>query len=158
MKDNYQRETMMSVLFDLIMADEGAAEDIGTTENIYEEFRVLPTKMLDPLSLRALFSLIDPASTDIESWIAPLYEEEEGVWVFQLPPYFIEKLASLLESERSSLAKRWGQTEELRGTYELDRRPPEEVAVGIRKLVDETCAFAFEAREKGKQVFLRVVL
>ncbi len=148
----------MSVLFDLVMADEGAAERIGTTEDIYDEFRVLPTNMLDPLTMNALFSLIDPVSPDIESWDTPLYDDKEGLYVFQLPRHFFEKLAPLPESDRDSLAKRWTQTEDVRSTYQLDRLPPEEVAIGIRNLEDEMCVFAREVTEAGKQVFLRVVV
>jgi hypothetical protein len=52
----------MGVLFDLVIADEGAAEAIGTTEHLFDDFRVFPTKLLDQVTLDGLFSLMDPTS------------------------------------------------------------------------------------------------
>jgi hypothetical protein len=147
----------MGVLFDLVMADEGAAEAIGATDHLFEDFRVFPTKMLDPVTLDGLFSLLDPASPEIEVWWeVPLYEAEDVLWVYQLPDHFVEMLASLLENERFSLAQRWAQTEELGHFYE--EISPEEKAADVRKLVDELSAFAFDTIEKDKHVYLRVIL
>jgi hypothetical protein len=148
----------MGVLFDLVIADDGAAEAVGTTDHLFENFRVFPTKMLDQVTLDGLFSLLDPASAEIESWWkVPLYEAEDVLWVYQLPHHFVEMLASLLENERSRLAQRWAQTGELDQFY--DRKlSPEEKAADIRKLVDEMSAFAFDAVERGKCVFLRITL
>ncbi len=57
----------MGVLFDLVLADEGTAEAVGTSQQLFEDYRVLSTKMLDHVTLDGLFALPDPASTDIES-------------------------------------------------------------------------------------------
>jgi hypothetical protein len=114
-----------------------------------------PTKLLDQVTLDGLFSLMDPTSPGLEAWWeVPLYGEEE-LWVYQLPPYFIEKLAHLLESERSRLAKQWGQTEELRAAYAMIANPKRQPQTGK---LEEICAFASEATERGKHVFLRAIL
>ncbi len=145
----------MGVLYDLVIADEGAAKAIGTTKRLFEDFRVFPTKMLDPVTLDGLFSLIDPASPEIESWWKdPLYEEEE-LSVYQLPPFFIDKLSHLLEQERSQLAQRWGQTEEMQCFYKMYDLTSAEIDADTSNLVDDLCWFASEANERGKRIFLR---
>jgi hypothetical protein len=144
----------MGVLCDLVIANPGAAEAIGTTQRLFDDFRVFPTKLLDPVTLSGLFSLLDPAAPDRESWWEiPLYEEEE-LWVYQLPAHFVEKLAHLLESERNTLVRQWAQTDEMVLFY--DRTSPSDREAAVRQLVDEMCLFVFEATEKGQLVFLRV--
>jgi hypothetical protein len=145
----------MGVIFDLVIADEGDAEAIGTTEHLFRDYRVFSTKMLDPVTLDELFTLIDATSPDIESWWErPLFEEEE-LSIFQLPPYFVEKLAGLLEHERASLAQRWSQTEEVQNFYHwFSNLAGEEVTADVGILVDKISAFAFDATERDKRVFL----
>lgn len=150
----------MGVLFDLVIAEEGAAEEIGKTERLFEDFRVFPTKMLDPVTVDGLFSLIDPTSSDIESWSqAPLYETEDVLWVYQWPPCFVERLANLLESERDDLAQRWSQTEEVQNFYHwFSDLSPSEVTADVGNFVNDLCLFASEAVEGRKCIFLRIIL
>lgn len=155
--DYGQMGTSMGVLFDLVIADEGAAEAVGRAERLFDHFRVLPTKILDHVTLDQLFLLIDSGSVDIGSWWeVPLFEEEELV-VHQLPPYFVERLACLPENERADLARRWGQTEELQHFYEMYQRSTEAKLAEVRDLLDELCGFSLEATESGKCIFLRCV-
>ena len=145
----------MGVLCDLVIADQGAAEAIGTTQRLFDTFRVFPTKLLDPVTLSGLFSLIDPASPEIESWWEVALYEEEELWVYQLPAHFVEKLAHLLESERSTLARQWAQTDEIEWFY--DHASPVEIEADLSRFVNDLCLFAYEATENGKHIFLRVV-
>ncbi|MCD4686204.1 MAG: hypothetical protein K8S97_09730 [Anaerolineae bacterium] len=147
----------MGVLFDLVLADKESAAAIGTSKQLFEDFRVFPTKMLDQVTLDSLFALCDPTATDIESWgQTPLFAAGE-VSVFQLPPYFIKKLARLPKNERMNLAKRWGQTGKLRVYFRFSRLTPEEIATTIEHMVDNLCDFACEAVNQSKRVFLRCV-
>jgi len=150
----------MGVLFDLVIAEEGTAEEIGRTERLFEDFRVFPTKMLDPVTVDGLFSLLDPASSDIESWWqAPLYETEDVLWVYQWPPCFVERLANLVESERNDLAQRWSQTEEVQNFYRgFSDLSPSDVASDVGNFVNDLCLFASEAVEGRKCIFLRIIL
>lgn len=144
----------MGVTFTLIAADHDQIGKISTEQ--WDDLQVFMTKMLDPAQLNLLFSLIDPSSPDIDAWdAAPLYEEEE-VWLYELPVYFVDKLAHMSQDERQSLAQQWMQTGELDLFY--THLTHNEKTTDIAKLVDEICAFVRTATADGKPVLLYVSL
>ena len=145
----------MGIICDLVIADDGAAGAIVTAENIWDTYRVYPTKLLDPVTLDGLFTLLDPGSPDVGAWWdVPLAERDERV-VFQLPAVFVAQLAALTPGQRHDLAWRWWQqSEELALAYKFTRLAPDDIAANVLTLVDGVCAFLREAVEAGQRVYL----
>ena len=144
----------MAILTDLIIAGEGAAEIVIDQEAWPEDFPVLCAKILFYTTLETLFELVDPTSPDVRNWSRPLAERDSAVWVNQLPPYFVERLAQLPDAEISQLATGLSQDELFRDNFFGSAPLGSEDMDFLNGFLREVCVFLRQAVESGKCVYL----
>lgn len=128
----------MGVLTDLVIADRSDAQRVGESVCPYTEFDGIDAKGIDTVKLGALNSILTGLPFD-SGFIANdcLFQGgDEGPWVFEVPPAFVERLASLTAEEIIRAGTLWAAYETFSPQY--DNWPAEAVHEMLARLAELT--------------------
>lgn len=138
----------MSMLVNIVMADECDIEAIGESARPIDDWKGLAVMGLDAAKFAMLHSILtgetfEEASGHYEPiWAA----SDEGPWVIRLPAEPMEKLAGLEDEVLEQLGEELAATED----FEADGWPVEET----QAVLAELAALAEAASAKGQSLFV----
>ncbi len=112
----------MGVLSHLFVAEAFEADAVAASDEPSQAWEGFSCRGLDRIKLATLWALVEAGSPDdrLESRlnaIRTIPEGDQGPWVDVAPPDMLRALAAVAameECEQTTLAERWGQTEELK--------------------------------------------
>jgi hypothetical protein len=144
----------VSIYTDWFIADKDEAAAIAsiiTEEHTFDDWPHLQVKGIIEIDLMSLWAILrgepfDPARSVAGDLL--FGEEEDGPFVFQVEPGFIEALANLQKSEIKRCVSAWAKTETL-----SDWSVPT-----LEEVIEEFAEFARRARAAGKPVLELAVL
>ncbi|MCA9642400.1 MAG: hypothetical protein KC492_16980 [Myxococcales bacterium] len=133
------------MLYDLIVGPANSAEQISSEGVPTEIFEGASIKPVDTVKLEKLQRLLLP-DADVGWTGEPSMTNDEGPWVFRLPPEFVSALNQLGGAEHRRVLDAWAATEE----FALDRVKPRDVAECL-SIIQRLAA---RARETQQSLFL----
>jgi hypothetical protein len=138
----------MSLLVNIVIADEDDFEAIGESQHPVEEWSGIQARDIDTTKIATLHCLLTGDSfEEALSRYEPVYvSAEEGAIVIRIPDELVEKLAYLDEDALDSVGEELAATEE----FELTGWPTQEVMT----LVEELAALAQQADSNGEAMFV----
>jgi hypothetical protein len=142
----------MGVLSDLVVANEADAESVARAQVPSQKFGGIDIKGIDSVKFATLHSILTGRRFEelIPSYEPAFIVSDDGPWVFRLPGELVDRLATLTDSERQSVADRWAATEE----FELDGWEAPMVA----ETLEEICVQAANAAASQRALFLWMCL
>lgn len=138
----------MSLLVNIVIADEDDIEAIGESQHPVEEWSGIQARDIDTTKIATLHCLLTGDSfEEALSRYEPVYvSSEEGAIVIRIPDELVEKLAYLEEDALDNVGEELAATEE----FELTGWPVQEVMT----LVEELAALAQQADSNGEAMFV----
>lgn len=138
----------MSLLVNIVIADEDDFEAIGESQHPVEEWSGTQARDIDTTKIATLHCLLTGDSfEEALNRYEPVYvSAEEGAIVIRIPDELVEKLAYLDEDALDSVGEELAATEE----FELTGWPTQEVMT----LVEELAALAQQADSNGEAMFV----
>lgn len=138
----------MSVLVNIVIADEGDAEAIGASPKPVADWRGIEARGLDPAKFAMLHSILTGETfEEAEAEYGAAYAaSDEGPWVIRIPGEAVEKLAAMEEDVLGQVGAELAATE----VFEIDGWPPDEV----QAILAELAALAESAVAQGKALFV----
>jgi hypothetical protein len=137
----------MGVLTDIVVAHAAEAENVLRADVPSEAFDGIDANGIDHVKLGTLWELLSGKSDAVDEVVQmPLLagDEEDGPWVFQIPPALVASLAALDDGAIESTASAWARTEEF-----LDWHPSDVVTV-----LRELCGAAQRATAQAKDLLM----
>lgn len=138
----------MSLLVNIVIADEDDVEAIGESQHPVEEWSGIQARDIDTSKIATLHCLLTGDSfEEALSRYEPVYVAgEDGAIVIRIPDELVERLAYLEEDALDSVGEELAATEE----FELTGWPAQEVMT----LVEELAALAQQADSNGEAMFV----
>lgn len=138
----------MSLLVNIVIADEDDVEAIGESQHPVEEWSGIQARDIDTTKIATLHCLLTGDTfEEALSRYEPVYvSAEEDAIVIRIPDELVEKLAYLDEDALDSVGEELAATEE----FELTGWPTQEVMT----LVEELAALAQQADSNGEAMFV----
>lgn len=139
----------MGVLTDFVLANRADVAQVGDSACPYTQFDGIDAKGIDTVRLATLDSILTSTPYD-PSFMANdcLFQGDEGPWVFEVPPVFVKRLASLTAEELIRAGTLWAATEEF--SPQFGNWPPDAVHEMLARLV----ALSRRAVEARKSVLM----
>ena len=121
----------MSLLINIVCADEDELEDIALSEHPVDEWSGIEARDIDTAKLATLHCLlVDDGYEQALSAYEPAYAIDDGVLVLRMPDEVTEKLAVLDEEALEQVGEELAATEE----FEMNDWPVEEVQALVVQL------------------------
>ncbi len=138
----------MSILVNIVTADEDDIEAIGESQHPVDEWSGIEARDIDTAKVATLHCLLTGEGfADVMSAYEPVYSAgDEGPMVLRVPDEVLEKLAGLEEEALERVGEELAAAEE----FEIQGWPVEEV----QTLVAELAALARLAESQGQAMFI----
>jgi hypothetical protein len=137
----------LSILVNIVIADEDDAEAIGLSLQPVAEWSGLQARDLDTAKIATLHSLLTGEGfAEVLNRYEPVFVIEEGASVIRIPDEAVERLASLDEDELYAIGEELAATEE----FELAGWPEDDVATFLEELAE----LAQQADGNGEAMFV----
>lgn len=139
----------MGVLSELVVAPAGEAERVAQAQVPSQTVGGIDIKGVDSVKFGTLHSILMGQSFEE---LLPLYEpvvtvsDDDGPWVFQIPPDLVTRLAALDDAGMAAVARQWAATEE----FVLDDWTEDEVV----SVLSAISSLSKQAIESGQALFL----
>jgi hypothetical protein len=141
----------MGILTDIVIASRHDAGRVAASTSPLADFDGFDAKGLDTVKLGTLANLLrDEPAADAPAESVPFLagNQDQGPWVFEVPPHVVSGLADLASSDELRVGDAWAKTDE------FDRVP----SAHVRALLGQLVQLAKRARSSSASMLVRMSL
>jgi hypothetical protein len=143
----------MGVLTDFVVADRADAQRVCDSVCPNQAFAGLDAKGIDAVKLGTLHAILTGGKFDLSFLGDTLCSGgEDGPWVFEVSPDFVQRLARLNARQLRSAGTKWAATEEFSPKYDNWQ------ADAVHQMLRELAALCKRANQEGKAVLMWMCL